>query len=166
MHGLNALAVVVLILSGWQIHSATAFLGFAIPKTIPLGGWLGGATQWHFAAMWVLGIDGLLYLAFDAVTGRLMRTFLPLSPKAFIVDLLAALKGLLAHTDPRQYNTVQRVAYLFVMVATVLLVVSGLVLWKSVQFLLLREWMVAVKARASSTFLPWLHSPLSWSCLW
>jgi thiosulfate reductase cytochrome b subunit len=139
MHWLNALAVVVLIMSGWQIYNATAFLGFAFPKTITLGGWLGGALQWHFAAMWVLGMNGLLYLAFNAATGRLLRKFFPLSPKAFGTDLLAALKGSLAHADPRQYNTVQRVAYLFVMLDTVLLVVSGLVLWKSVQFPLLRE---------------------------
>ena len=141
MHWLNALAVVVLIMSGWQIYNATAFLGFAIPKSITLGGWLGGALQWHFAAMWVLGINGVLYLAFNVATDRLLRKFFPLSPTAFIADLLAALKGSLAHADPRQYNTVQRVAYLFVMVDSLVLVLSGLVLWKSVQFPLLRELM-------------------------
>ena len=141
MHWLNAVAVIVLIMSGWQIYNATAFLGFAFPKAITLGGWLAGALQWHFAAMWVLGINGGLYLAFNAASGRLTNRFFPLSPRAFIADLLAALKGKLAHADPRQYNTVQRVAYLFVMVDTLLLVLSGLVLWKSVQFSLLRDLM-------------------------
>ncbi|MBK8121423.1 MAG: cytochrome b/b6 domain-containing protein [Sulfuritalea sp.] len=141
MHWLNALAVVILMMSGWRIYNATGFLGFTIPKGITLGGWLGGALQWHFAAMWVLGINGLLYLAFNLASGRLLRKFFPVSPKALLADLLAALQGNLAHADPRHYNMVQRLAYLFVMLDSVLLVVSGLVLWKSVQFPLLRELM-------------------------
>ena len=71
MHWLNAIAVLVLMTSGWQIYNATSFLGFSIPKDITLGGWLGGAIQWHFAAMWILFINGLLYLAFNLATGRL-----------------------------------------------------------------------------------------------
>jgi thiosulfate reductase cytochrome b subunit len=141
MHWLNALAVIVLILSGWQIYNATAFLGFAIPKSITLGGWLGGALLWHFAAMWLLGFNGVLYLVFNLFTGRLRRKFFPLLPKALLADLRDALKGKLAHDDPSHYNMAQRLAYLFVMLDSVLLVVSGLVLWKSVQFPLLRDLM-------------------------
>ncbi|MGC1174177.1 cytochrome b/b6 domain-containing protein [Polaromonas sp.] len=141
MHWLNALAVVVLIMSGWRIYNATAFLGFSIPGELTLGGWLGGALLWHFAAMWVLGINGLLYLGFNIATGRLWRKFFPLSPQGLVTDLLAALRGKLAHADPQHYNMVQRLAYLFVMADSVLLVLSGLVLWKSVQFPLLRELM-------------------------
>ena len=138
-HWLNAVAVAVLVTSGWRIYNATAFLGFAIPKSVTLGGWLGGALQWHFAAMWLLAANGLLYLVVNAATGRLARKFFPLSPKLLLDDLLAAVKGKLAHADPQHYNMVQRVAYLFVMFDSVLLVLSGLVLWKSVQFPLLRE---------------------------
>jgi thiosulfate reductase cytochrome b subunit len=138
-HWLNAIAVVVLVTSGWRIYNATAFLGFSIPKGVTLGGWLGGALQWHFAAMWLLAANGLLYLVFNMATGRLARKFFPLSAKALLDDLLAAVKGKLAHADPQHYNMVQRVTYLFVMFDSVLLVVSGLVLWKSVQFPLLRE---------------------------
>ena len=138
-HWVNVLAVVILMMSGWRIYNATAFLGFAIPKSVTLGGWLGGAIQWHFAAMWVLIINGLFYLASNLATGRLQRKFFPLSPRTILADVLAALKGNLAHADPRHYNMVQRLAYLFVMLDSVLLVVSGLVLWKSVQFPLLRE---------------------------
>ena len=141
MHWLNAIAVVIMMMSGWKIYNATAFLGFAIPEDITLGGWLAGALQWHFAAMWLLGINGLLYLACNLATGRLLRKFFPLSPKALIGDLTAALRGKLSHADPQRYNMLQRLAYLFVMLDSVLLVVSGLVLWKSVQFPLLRELM-------------------------
>ncbi len=138
-HWLNAIAVAVLVTSGWRIYNATAFLDFAIPKGITLGGWLGGALQWHFAAMWLLAANGLLYLVCNAATGRLARKFFPLSPRALLDDLLAAVKGKLAHADPQHYNMVQRMAYLFVMLDSVLLVLSGLVLWKSVQFPFLRE---------------------------
>ncbi len=142
MHWLNAIAIGVLMMSGWRIYNATGFLGFTIPKAITLGGWLGGALQWHFAAMWLLGINGLLYLASNLGTGRLLKKFFPLSPRTLLNDLLAALKGKLAHADPQHYNMVQRVAYLFVMLDSVLLVLSGLVLWKSVQFPFLREMLL------------------------
>jgi thiosulfate reductase cytochrome b subunit len=138
-HWLNAIAVVVLVTSGWRIYNATAFLGFSIPKGVTLGGWLGGALQWHFAAMWLLAANGLLYLVVNTATGRLAQKFFPLSPNDLLDDLLAAVKGKLAHPDPHHYNMVQRGAYLFVMLDCVLLVLSGLVLWKSVQFPLLRE---------------------------
>jgi len=140
-HWLNALAVVLLATSGWRIYDASPFFSFTLPAGITLGGWLGGALQWHFAAMWLLVVNGVSYLLINLVSGRLRRQFFPLSARQFVLDLGAALKGQLSHADPRRYNTVQRVAYLFVMLDCTLLVLSGLVLWKSVQFPLLRELM-------------------------
>jgi thiosulfate reductase cytochrome b subunit len=138
-HWLNALAVLVMVTSGWRIYNASPLFDFEFPKAITLGGWLGGAIMWHFAAMWLLAANGLVYLLFNAGTGRLVRKFFPLSPRAIVADLGAALRGRLAHADPREYNAVQRAAYLFVIADAALLVLSGLVLWKSVQFPLLRE---------------------------
>lgn len=138
-HWLNAFAALVLVASGWRIYDAAPFLGFTIPARVTLGGWLGGALQWHFAAMWLLAFNGLAYLLLNAFTGRLARRFLPLSPRAVVRDLVDALRGRLSHDDPAHYNAVQRAAYLFAMLDVALLVVSGLVLWKSVQFPLLRE---------------------------
>ncbi|MCE3604504.1 cytochrome b/b6 domain-containing protein [Massilia sp. P8910] len=140
-HWLNALAVVLLVASGWRIYNATGFLGFAIPPGVTLGGWLGGALQWHFAAMWLLLANGILYLLLNLASGRLRRQFFPISPRQLLLDMGAALKGKLAHADPRHYNSVQRLAYLFVMLDSIVLVMSGLVLWKSVQFPLLRALM-------------------------
>jgi thiosulfate reductase cytochrome b subunit len=139
MHWMNAIAVVLLVMSGARIYNASPFFGFRIPAGITLGGWLGGALLWHFAAMWLLAINGLLYLSVNLFSGRLRQKFLPLTPRLILTDLAQALRGQLSHADPRQYNAVQRAAYLFVMLDAVLLVVSGLVLWKSVQFPLLRE---------------------------
>ena len=140
-HWVNALAVLVLITSGWRIYNAAPFFDFRFPKDITLGGWLAGAVQWHFAAMWLLAANGLIYLAFNVLSGRAWRKFLPLSPRALWQDLRAALAGRLSHADPAHYNAVQKAAYLFVWADIALLVLSGLVLWKNVQFPLLRELM-------------------------
>lgn len=138
-HWINAIAVLLLVSSGWRIYNASPFFDFSFPAELTLGGWLGGALQWHFFAMWLLFLNGICYLAINLVSGRMRRQFFPLSPRAFMQDMLAALKGKLAHADPRKYNTVQKVAYLFVVADLILIVLSGLVLWKSVQFPLLRE---------------------------
>lgn len=140
-HWINALAVIVLVLSGWRIYDASPIFAFTYPHSITLGGWLGGALLWHFAAMWVLVGNGLVYLVLNLVTGRLWRKFFPLRPRDVLHDLGAALRGRLAHDDLRRYNAVQKLAYLFVIADTVLIVLSGLVVWKSVQFPLLRELM-------------------------
>jgi thiosulfate reductase cytochrome b subunit len=138
-HWLNALAVLVLVTSGWRIYDAAPFFPFTIPTAITLGGWLGGALQWHFAAMWLLVFNGLVYLALNIASGRLARKFFPVTPRGVLHDALAALKGRLSHADPRRYNSVQKLAYLFVMLDLIVIVLSGLVLWKSVQFAMLRE---------------------------
>lgn len=138
-HWLNALAVLVLVASGWRIYNAAPFFPFSIPNAVTLGGWLGGALQWHFAAMWLLVFNGFVYLALNIASGRLARKFFPVTPGGVWHDALSALKGRLSHADPRRYNNVQRLAYLFVMLDIVVVVLSGLVLWKSVQFAVLRD---------------------------
>ncbi|MFT3849883.1 MAG: cytochrome b/b6 domain-containing protein [Propionivibrio sp.] len=140
-HWLNAVAVVIMVTSGWRIYNAAPFFDFVIPNDITLGGWLAGALQWHFEAMWLLAGNGLIYFALNLVSGRFIRKFFPLSPRAFLVNVLAALRGRLSHADPAHYNAVQRAAYLFVLLDLIVLVLSGLVLWKSVQFPILRELM-------------------------
>ena len=138
-HWLNALAVVILVTSGWRIYNAAPFFDFSFPGSITLGGWLGGALQWHFAAMWLLVFNGLLYLLLNIASGRWLRKFFPVSVQGVRQDLVAALKGRLSHADPARYNHVQKLAYLFVVLDLVVIVLSGLVLWKSVQFPLLRD---------------------------
>jgi len=141
-HWLNAFAALIMMFSGWRIYDASpVFPNIVIPPTITLGGWLGGALQWHFAAMWLLAFNGLVYLAINLASGRFATKFFPLPPLDVLNDLLAALKGKLDHGDLRHYNAVQKLAYLVVIVDLVVLVVSGLAIWKSVQFPLLRELM-------------------------
>lgn len=138
-HWLNALAMLIMVASGWRIYNASPLFDFSFPNEITLGGWLGGALQWHFAGMWLFGINGVIYLLINIFSGRLKGKFWPLSPRELIHDFFAALRGKLAHNDLRHYNTVQKLAYLFVMIDGIILVCSGFVVWKSVQFPLLRE---------------------------
>ncbi len=140
-HWINLIAVVIMVLSGWRIYNASPIFAFSFPKQITLGGWLGGALLWHFAAMWLLFFNGLMYLLLNIVTGRFKVRFFPLRVRDLTNDLFAALKGKLAHDTLSEYNAVQKLAYLFVIVDIVLLVLSGLVVWKSVQFPVLRELM-------------------------
>jgi thiosulfate reductase cytochrome b subunit len=113
--------------------------GFKIPPQWTLGGWLGGALQWHFALMWLFVGNALAYLIVHVFNGRFRRQFLPLSPKAIWTDFQSFLGGHLSHADIRRYNAVQKAAYLFAMADIVVLILSGLVLWKSVQLPWLRE---------------------------
>ena len=140
-HWLNALAFFVLVASGWRIYNASPIFDFRFPREITLGGWLGGALLWHFAAMWLLGVNGLVYLAGNLLSGRWHRRFLPLTPRQVLADLGAALRGRLDHDDLSHYNAVQKFAYLGAVALLVLVVLSGLAVWKSVQFPLLRELM-------------------------
>ena len=139
-HWLNALAVLVLVTSGWQIYNASPlFDGLVFAPWLTLGEDLTAALRWHFAAMWLLAGNGLAYLALNIFSGRLAARFLPLTPRGLLHDIGAALRGRLGHADIRHYNQVQRLVYLLAMLDILLLVLSGLVLWKSVQFPLLRE---------------------------
>ncbi|WP_413197701.1 cytochrome b/b6 domain-containing protein [Pararobbsia alpina] len=141
-HWINAFAALIMMFSGWRIYDASpVFRDIIIPPAITLGGWLGGALQWHFAAMWLLVFNGLVYLAINLASGRFTAKFFPLSPRAVLCDLVAALKGRLSHADLGHYNAVQKLAYLAVIVDLMVLVLSGLVIWKSVQFPLLRALM-------------------------
>ena len=141
-HWLNALAAILMMLSGWQIYDASpVFPGFMFPMSITLGGWLAGALQWHFAAMWLLVANGIVYLVLSVATGRLFSKFFPFSPRAVWRDLASALAGKLSHADLSRYNAVQKLAYVVVIVDLVVLVLSGLAIWKSVQFPLLRDLM-------------------------
>lgn len=133
-HWLNALAMFMMIGSGWQIYDASPLFSFLhFPSEIALGGWLAGALLWHFAAMWLLMINGIVYVVLGIVTGRFRRKLLPIRPRDLASDLAAALRGKLSHDDLAVYNAVQRLLYLGVILAGIVIVLSGLSIWKPVQ---------------------------------
>lgn len=132
-HWVNALGITLMIMSGWRIYNASPLFDFKFPSGITLGGWLGGALQWHFAAMWLLVINLLIFVIVGFATGHFRRRFMPVSPSTVLGDMTKALKGKLPHSDTT-YNAVQKAAYIGVLLAIVLTIVSGAVVWKPVQF--------------------------------
>lgn len=133
-HWTNAVAMVIMIMSGWQIYNASPLFDFIFPRSITLGGWLAGALLWHFAAMWLLAINGFVYIILGFVTGRFRRKLVPITPSAVIADTRAALTGKLSHDDLSKYNAVQKLLYAGIILIGVLIVLSGLAIWKPVQF--------------------------------
>jgi thiosulfate reductase cytochrome b subunit len=132
-HWINAVAVIVMIGSGWEIYNASPLFPFEFPRSMTLGGWLAGGLLWHFAAMWVLAVNGLVYLLLGIMTGRFRRKLLPIHPGEVVTDARLALRARLSYEDLSVYNAVQKVFYLGVIVAGIVIVLSGLAMWKPVQ---------------------------------
>jgi thiosulfate reductase cytochrome b subunit len=133
LHWTNAFAMILMIMSGWQIYNASPLFNFRFSSAITLGGWLGGALQWHFAAMWLLMVNGLIYLTLGLVTGRFRKKLLPITPAGVVADTRAALTGKLSHADLTTYNYVQRLLYAGIILVGIVIVLSGLSIWKPVQ---------------------------------
>ncbi len=138
-HWINALATLMMIGSGWQIYDAAPLFGFTFPRQLALGNWLAGALAWHFAAMWLFVINGIVYVGLGILTGRFRRKFFPISPNELVRDMMAALRGKLAHSDLSVYNAVQKLLYAGVIIAGMVIVLSGLGIWKPVQL----KWLTA-----------------------
>ncbi len=144
-HWLNAVAIIVMIGSGWQIYNQEPLFGFSFPVWLTLGGqpdisqhWhneegLAGALQWHFAAMWLLFVSLIGYLSYGLISGHFRRSLLPVWPREVLHDLLAAFRGRLAH-NVGDRNGVQKIMYIGVIIVIALTVLSGLSIWKPVQF--------------------------------
>jgi thiosulfate reductase cytochrome b subunit len=133
VHWINAVAIVLMIMSGWQIYNASPLFDFKFSGNITLGGWLGGALLWHFAAMWLLMVNGLIYLALGVASGRFRKKLLPITPEGVIADTKAALTFKLSHDDLTRYNNVQKLLYAGIIVVGIVIVLSGLSIWKPVQ---------------------------------
>lgn len=146
-HWVNALALVIMIGSGLRIFNAYPafarkgetfccypFEGHRIPDWLTFGGWLAGARNWHFAAMWVLVVNGLIYLGFIYLHGE-WRDLVP--RRGLFRDVGQMVKFYLAlradHPRQGKHNALQRLAYFVMPVAAAGAVVSGLAIWKPVQ---------------------------------
>src|SRR5499427_2616421 len=132
-HWINAVAMLVMIGSGWEIYNASPLFPFTFPRSITLGGWLAGALLWHFAAMWLLAVNGLVYLVLGIATGRFRHKLVPIRPSEVLADTKAAFTGKLTYDDLSVYNAVQKLLYLGVILAGIVIVLSGLAIWKPVQ---------------------------------
>jgi thiosulfate reductase cytochrome b subunit len=138
-HWINVVAMLTMISSGWRIYNASPLFDFTFPRAIAIGGWLAGGLQWHFAAMWLLVLNGVIYLSYGLIAGHYRRHFLPVSPASILREIRNTLRGGLSH-QLGVYNPLQRTAYLGVIALGVLVVLSGLAIWKPVQL----QWLAAL----------------------
>jgi thiosulfate reductase cytochrome b subunit len=144
-HWVNAIAILIMIGSGWRIWNSSPIFDLKFPIALSLGGepvpssdlhneeGLANALQWHFGAMWILVINGVIYVCYGLLSGHFRRAFLPVGPTAFWRDMLAAVQFRLTH-QIGVYNAVQKSLYIGVLVAGVIMVLSGLSIWKPTQF--------------------------------
>jgi thiosulfate reductase cytochrome b subunit len=135
MHWLNALVMVIMIASGWGIYNDNVIFSWLVfPDWLKLGHWAQDSLLWHFGAMWFFGVNGLFYLAFGVATGRFRRKLLPIRLSDVIETVRETLRLHLEHDDLTEYNGVQKILYIIVITAGVFQVISGIAIWKPVQF--------------------------------
>ena len=158
MHWVNAFAIVMLIGSGWQIYNASPLFNFTFPETITIGAWLGAGIAWHLAFIWLLMLNGLSYLLWGFLSGHFKQKLWPITPRAVLHDIGAALRFKLPHQSG-VYNAVQRVLYLGVIFAGITIVISGLSIWKPVQLRFLPIYAAASTLPATCILPLW---PASW----
>lgn len=132
-HWINAIALTLMVMSGWRIYNASPLFDFRFPESVTLGGWLAGALQWHFAAMWLFAINLAIFVGYGILSGRFRRRLLPVTPRGVATDLAVFARGRLSHADLSVYNGVQKIAYIGAMIAMIVLILSGLAIWKPVQ---------------------------------
>jgi thiosulfate reductase cytochrome b subunit len=135
MHWINAAAMFIMIGSGWKIYNDEVIFGWLhFPDYLTLGRWAQHGLQWHFFGMWVLVLNGLAYISYGLATGRFRNMLLPICWHELIATLKDALRLRLSHVDPTRYNTVQKLLYIGVLCVGILTVISGLAIWKPIQF--------------------------------
>lgn len=135
MHWINAVAMFIMIGSGWKIYNDEVLFGWLhFPEWMTIGGEAQGALQWHFFAMWILGLNGLAYLIYGFSTGRFKRMLTPISISEILSNVRDALRFKLSHDDLTKYNGVQKMLYIGIIIIGILQVLTGLAIWKPVQF--------------------------------
>ena len=135
MHWTNAVAMLVMIGSGWGIYNdSVIFSALHFSKPFRIGNWAAESLQWHFAGMWLLVLNGGAYLLYGTLTGRLRERLLPIRLRDLVQTVRDTLRLHVAHEDLTTYNAVQKLLYIIVMLAGASQVASGLAIWKPVQF--------------------------------
>jgi thiosulfate reductase cytochrome b subunit len=135
MHWTNAMVMIVMIGSGWKIYNDEVIFGWLhFPEAVTIGHWAQHGLQVHFFGMWILAVNGLAYFIYCAATGRFRHMLLPIRWGELVATIKDAMRLRLSHDDPNKYNTVQKLLYVGVLTVGVMTVISGLGIWKPVQF--------------------------------
>src|SRR3979490_108613 len=135
MHWINAAAIFIMIGSGWRIYNDDVLFGWLhFPDFLVIGKWAQYGLQWHFFGMWIFVLNGVAYLTYGIFTGRFRQKLFPISLREGLVTIGDALRLRLSHEDLTIYNAVQKILYLGVILVGMFIVITGLCLWKPVQF--------------------------------
>jgi Ni/Fe-hydrogenase b-type cytochrome subunit len=142
-HWVNAISLFVLVGSGFQIFRAFPSFGAKVPQNVlinwpkayALGGWLGGGLQWHLTFMWIYIATGALYVGYELVSGNYRQIL-------FVPRDIRGVWPVVRHyfffgAKPRgteAYNPLQKLAYMSAILLGLLSVLTGLAIWKPIQF--------------------------------
>src|SRR4051812_46867457 len=100
MHWTNAVAMFIMIGSGWKIYNDEVIFGWLhFPEFLTIGRWAQHGLQWHFFGMWLIVLNGLAYLSYGIATGRFRRMLLPIRVSELIATIRDALRLRLSHDD-------------------------------------------------------------------
>jgi thiosulfate reductase cytochrome b subunit len=134
-HWVNAVVMLVMITSGWGIYDDDVIIrGFHFSRFWRLGDWAAWSLNWHFAGMWFLTINGLVYLIYGFASRRLRERLLPIRFAELVQTIVDTLHFKIAHEDITVYNPVQKLLYIVIILAGVSQVITGLAIWKPIQF--------------------------------
>ncbi len=135
MHWTNAVAMLVMITSGWGIYDDYVIVnGLHLSSHLRLGSWAAPSLLWHFAGMWLLVLNGGAYLVYGLLTGRLRERLLPIRLHDLLRTVRDTMRLRIEHSDLTVYNAVQKLLYIVVIFAGVSQVATGLMIWKPIQF--------------------------------
>jgi thiosulfate reductase cytochrome b subunit len=135
MHWVNAATMLVMITSGWGIYDDDVIIhGLHFSGFWRLGDWAAWSLNWHLAGMWFLVVNGLAYLMYSFATGRLRERLLPIRLSELGKTVVDTLHLRIAHEDLTVYNAVQKLLYIIVILAGVFQVITGIAIWKPIQF--------------------------------
>ena len=141
MHWINAAAMITMIMSGWKIYNDDIiFSWLRFPDANTLGTWAQHGLQWHFFGMWIVVLNGLAYLIYGIVTGRFRRKLFPVSWHELIATVGDAMTLRLKHDDLTHYNAVQKLLYIGIILVGILIVLSGLAIWRPASPLRTQRW--------------------------
>lgn len=158
-HWLNTVSLFILIGSGLQIFRAFPSFGAKIPqkdlidwpRSLAIGGWLGGALQWHLTFMWVYLATGVVYLGYQIFSGNFRQVLFTHRDIPGVWPMVKHYFFFGAKPEQHEaYNSLQKHAYTSAIGLGVLSVLTGFAIWKPAQF----------------SWLAWLMGGFHWARLW
>ncbi len=140
-HWVNFIALGIMVTSGLRIYNASPTYGFRIPDVFTMGGWLAGARQWHFFAMWLFFINGFVWILYNIASkhGRRTTIFAKSDAPGVLPMVLYYLHVKKEHPPIKKYNPLQKLAYTVVSFIALGAILTGIAIYWPVQF----KWLTA-----------------------